>query len=101
NTETLFDFFHMIDTLTTTYVIMEYVAGEDLKSCLRALGCLEEEEARAIVREVVSAVHFLHQRHIAHGDIKLENILFDAAGNAKLCDFGMAIKITDGQMLEE
>ncbi|XP_052610684.1 putative sperm motility kinase W [Peromyscus californicus insignis] len=94
-------FFDMIDTLSTTYVIMEYVAGEDLESCLRALGCLKEEEARGIFRQVVSAVHFLHQRHIAHRDIKLENILVDAAGNAKLCDFGMAIEITEGQMLQE
>lgn len=94
-------FFHMIDTLTTTYVIMEYVAGEDLERCLRALGCLKEDEARRIFQQVVSAVHFLHQRHIAHRDIKLENILVDGAGNAKLCDFGMAIKITEGQMLEE
>ncbi|XP_052610465.1 putative sperm motility kinase W [Peromyscus californicus insignis] len=93
--------FDMIDTLSTTYVIMEYVAGEDLESCLRALGCLKEEEARGIFRQVVSAVHFLHQRHIAHRDIKLENILVDAAGNAKLCDFGMAIEITEGQMLQE
>ncbi|KAL1764071.1 sperm motility kinase W, partial [Sigmodon hispidus] len=94
-------FFHMIDTLTTTYVIMEYVPGEDLKSCLRALGCLQEEEARLIFCQVVSAIHYLHQRRIAHRDIKLENILFDAAGNAKLCDFGMAIQIREGEMLEE
>ncbi|XP_076417468.1 MAP/microtubule affinity-regulating kinase 4-like [Peromyscus maniculatus bairdii] len=94
-------FFDMIDTLTTAYLIMEYVAGEDLESCLGALGCFKEEEARVIFRQVVSAVHFLHQRHIAHRDIKLENILVDAAGNAKLCDFGMAIEITEGQKLEE
>ena len=89
----------MIDTLTTTYVIMENVAGEDLEKYLRALGCLKEEEARPVFQQVVSAVHFLHQRHIAHRNIKLESILVDAAGNAKLCDFGMAIKTTEGQML--
>ncbi|XP_051062787.1 putative sperm motility kinase W [Phodopus roborovskii] len=94
-------FFHMIDTLTTTYMIMEYVAGIDLESCVRAAGCLEEEEARPLFQQVVSAVYFLHQRHIVHRDIKLENILLDAAGNAKLCDFGMATKVTEGQMLEE
>lgn len=93
--------FHMIDTLTTTYVIMECVAGEDLESCLRAQGCLKEEEARAIFRQVVSAVHFLHQRRMAHRNIKLESILVDAAGNAKLCDLHMAIEIREGQMLEE
>nr|AAI09355.1 RIKEN cDNA 4932415M13 gene [Mus musculus]AAI16729.1 RIKEN cDNA 4932415M13 gene [Mus musculus] len=91
----------MIDTLTTTYVIMEYVPGEDLEKYLRALGCLKEEEARPVFQQVVSAVYFLQQRHIAHRNIKLENILVDAARNAKLSDFGMAIKTTEGQMLEE
>ncbi|KAL1764088.1 sperm motility kinase W, partial [Sigmodon hispidus] len=50
---------------------------------------------------VVSGVHYLHQRHIAHRDIKLENILIDRAGKVKLCDFGLAIQFTEGQMLEE
>lgn len=94
-------FFDMIDTLTTTYVIMEYVAGQDLEKNLRARGRLKEEDARHVFQQVVSAVRFLHQRKIAHRDIKLENIMVDEAGNAKLCDFGFAIKITEGQMLEE
>jgi MAP/microtubule affinity-regulating kinase len=53
-------FLHMIDTLTTTYVFMEHVAGEDLEKYLRALGCLKEEETRPVFQQVVSAVHFLH-----------------------------------------
>lgn len=34
-----------------------------------------------------------------HWDIELENILVYATGNSKLCDFGMATKLIDGQML--
>ncbi|KAL1764214.1 sperm motility kinase W, partial [Sigmodon hispidus] len=94
-------FFHVFDSLSTTYVVMEYVAGNDLQMFLRDLDYLEEEEARPIFKQVVSGVHYLHQRHIAHRDIKLENILIDRAGKVKLCDFGLAIQFTEGQMLEE
>ena len=94
-------FFHVIDTQSTTYIITEYVAGKDLQMFLSEVGCLKEQEARPIFQQVVSAVHFLHQRRIAHRDIKLENILIDGDGNVKLCDFGMAIQLAEGQKLEE
>ncbi|KAM7328683.1 hypothetical protein ACRRTK_012775 [Alexandromys fortis] len=94
-------FFHVIDTQSTTYIIMEYVAGKDLHMFLSEVLCLKEQEARPIFRQVVSGVHFLHQRRIAHRDIKLENILIDGGGNVKLCDFGLAIQLAEGQKLEE
>ncbi|XP_076413206.1 putative sperm motility kinase W [Peromyscus maniculatus bairdii] len=95
------NFFHVIDTSSTTYLIMEYVSGKDLENFLRERDFLKEDEARPIFQQVISGVHFLHQKRIAHCDIKLENILIDGAGNVKLCDFGMARQLAEGQMLEE
>ncbi|XP_006998065.3 putative sperm motility kinase W [Peromyscus maniculatus bairdii] len=94
------NFFHVIDTSTTTYLIMEYVSGKDLDLFLGD-SILKEDDTRPIFQQVVSGVHFLHQKRIAHRDIKLENILIDRAGNVKLCDFGMARQLAEGQMLEE
>ncbi|XP_059137387.1 putative sperm motility kinase W [Peromyscus eremicus] len=93
-------FFHVIDTSTITYLIMEYVPGKDLFVFLGERHFLEEDEVRPIFQQVVSGVHFLHHKRIAHRDIKLENILIDEAGNVKLCDFGMARQLAEGQMLE-
>ena len=91
--------FHVIDTPTVTYMVMEFVEGRDLQMFLSERDYLKEEEAKPIFQQAVSGLHFLHQRHIAHCDIKLENILMDRAGKVKLCDFGMATQLSEGQML--
>jgi serine/threonine protein kinase len=41
-----------------------------------------------VFRKIASAVHYLHEMGIAHGDLKLDNILMDEDGNPKLADFG-------------
>ncbi|XP_075835274.1 sperm motility kinase-like [Microtus pennsylvanicus] len=75
----IIQFFHAINTLRTTYLVMEYLEGKDLVMLINEVGCLTEEEARPIFNQLASAVHFLHQRLIAHRDIKLENILLGQA----------------------
>ncbi|CAO2607323.1 Sperm motility kinase Z [Lemmus lemmus] len=80
---------------------MEYHQGKDLVMLIREVGCLKEEEAKPIFSQLASAVHFLHERRIAHRDIKLENILLGEGGKVKLCDFGLATQLREGQMLEE
>uniref|UniRef100_A0A8C8UNF9 non-specific serine/threonine protein kinase n=1 Tax=Peromyscus maniculatus bairdii TaxID=230844 RepID=A0A8C8UNF9_PERMB len=92
------NFFHVIDTSSTTYLIMEYHASRgDLVSHIEKVGCLQEEQAQHIFTQIVCAVHYCHKNGIAHRDIKLDNILLDGKGSVKLCDFGLAIRVTSGQ----
>lgn len=75
----------------TLTVIEEYVQGETLAEAL-SKGNLTEEKRRAIFRDVLDAVSFLHQATppIIHRDIKPENIMLTADGSAKLIDFDAA-----------
>ncbi|CAO2636494.1 MAP/microtubule affinity-regulating kinase 3 [Lemmus lemmus] len=80
---------------------MEYLSGRNLVTLIEEVGCLEEEEAKPIFKQLASGVHYLHQRRIAHRDIKLENILLGEGGEVKLCDFGLATQLVEGQKLQE
>lgn len=44
-------------------------------------------QRKHIIREMVEVIEALHDKHIIHGDVKLENMLLDAEGRVKLCDF--------------
>lgn len=53
---------------------------------------LKREEMLRIMFAVLDCLENLHSRvpPVAHRDIKAENILCDASGRFKLCDFGSA-----------
>lgn len=44
-------------------------------------------QRKQILQEMVEVIEALHSKHIIHGDVKLENMLLDAEGHVKLCDF--------------
>ncbi|EGW02417.1 Sperm motility kinase [Cricetulus griseus] len=64
---------------------------------MESVGRLQEEQAQHIFTQLVCAVQHCHKNNIAHRDIKLDNILLDDKGNIKLCDFGLATRVTSGQ----
>lgn len=45
--------------------------------------------------EIVSALEYLHAKHIVYRDLKPENLLLDREGHLKITDFGFAKKLTD------
>uniref|UniRef100_A0A8D2I8D4 non-specific serine/threonine protein kinase n=1 Tax=Urocitellus parryii TaxID=9999 RepID=A0A8D2I8D4_UROPR len=63
-------------------------------------GRMKEKEARAKFRQIVSAVHYCHQKNIVHRDLKAENLLLDAEANIKIADFGFSNEFTLGSKLD-
>mmetsp|Transcript_6626 Transcript_6626/g.14731 ORF Transcript_6626/g.14731 Transcript_6626/m.14731 type:complete len:1307 (-) Transcript_6626:5-3925(-) len=47
-----------------------------------------------IARQIAAGCAYIHDNSLIHFDIKPENILLDASGNAKICDLGIAKSIT-------
>jgi 5'-AMP-activated protein kinase catalytic alpha subunit len=51
---------------------------------------LGEAAARALFLGVADGVSYLHSRNVCHRDIKVGNVVLDAAGSPRLVDFGCA-----------
>ena len=72
------------------HFVMEYLDGAPLT---RAAAALTFEQRAELMRKVVMAVEFLHQRGIVHRDLKPGNILVGPDLEPKLLDFGLALDL--------
>ena len=80
------------------YIIMEYIAGETLKTLIQREGPLSVDLSLRIAREIACALAHAHANHLVHCDIKPHNILVTSDGRVKVADFGIARAITSTTM---
>src|SRR5712691_3098739 len=72
------------------FIVMELVAGTDLRRYLRSRGILAVDHAVIIAHDVALGLGAAHRRNIVHRDVKPQNILVGRRGAIKLTDFGIA-----------
>jgi serine/threonine protein kinase len=73
----------------TSYIVMEYVSGGDLKDLIDGRGVLSGAELARLSGAAAGLVH-AHERGVIHRDIKPHNILITGLGDVKVTDFGVA-----------
>ena len=74
----------------TAYYVMEYHSAGSLGSLVDNRGALNEDDALYYIRQVASALKYVHSRKMMHLDIKPDNILVNSRGEAVLIDFGLS-----------
>ena len=72
----------------TAYFVMDYVDGKSLSDIIREEGPLPEERAVRYIRQVATALQYVHDNNRLHLDIKPGNIMIDGNDNPVLIDFG-------------
>ncbi|XP_032438270.1 protein kinase D4 isoform X1 [Xiphophorus hellerii] len=84
----------MFETSRHVFVVMEKLHGDMLEMILSSeKGRLPERITRFLVIQILEALRYLHLKHVAHCDLKPENVLLVSADpfpQVKLCDFGFA-----------
>ncbi|GJN15929.1 hypothetical protein PR202_gb02876 [Eleusine coracana subsp. coracana] len=81
------------------YLVMELCSGGRLLDEVARDGRLSERRAANVVRELMAVLKYCHEMGVVHRDIKPENVLLTKDGRLKLADFGLAVRISDGQKL--
>jgi nucleotide-binding universal stress UspA family protein len=71
------------------YIVMEFVAGQSVRSLLDKTP-LPPEEVAALGAKIAFALHDLHRQHVIHLDLKPSNVILRADGEAVLIDFGLS-----------
>uniref|UniRef100_A0A7S4MLV8 Protein kinase domain-containing protein n=1 Tax=Vannella robusta TaxID=1487602 RepID=A0A7S4MLV8_9EUKA len=83
--------YHSAQTEERLYMAMEYLEGGSLFDLIRnSRTAFSEDAARFYAAQIVLALEELHNKKFVYRDLKLENILLDAAGNLRLTDFGLS-----------
>ncbi len=86
----VFDFFQGRSTVTTLYIVQEFIEGASLKQRMESGPMLGQQEVYDCALGLLDVLDYLHGRAppVLHRDIKPSNVLIRPEGDAALVDFG-------------
>ncbi|CAD8169670.1 unnamed protein product [Paramecium octaurelia] len=85
--------FEEYEDLNHFYFVMEYCRGGELLQQILKHGAQTERMTQIIMRQLFSAVGYLHERGIIHRDLKPENLMLanaDGDFDIRIIDFGLS-----------
>ncbi|KHG10111.1 CDPK-related protein kinase [Gossypium arboreum] len=101
----LVKFYDACEDANNVYIVMELCEGGELLDRILARGGrYTEDDAKAIVVQILSVVSFCHLQGVVHRDLKPENFLFTSGGedaDMKLIDFGLSDFIRPDERLND
>ncbi|CDW83101.1 protein kinase domain protein [Stylonychia lemnae] len=96
-------FEHFFEDEENVYMVLELCQNQTLADLLRRRQFLSEFETRYYIKQIISALKYLHNAplRILHRDLKLGNIFLDSKMQVKLGDFGLATQLIQDNDLKQ
>mmetsp|Transcript_54394 Transcript_54394/g.126956 ORF Transcript_54394/g.126956 Transcript_54394/m.126956 type:complete len:510 (-) Transcript_54394:148-1677(-) len=98
--------FEAFEDKRNIYLVMELCTGGELFDRIIAVGTFTEVQAAILMRQILSAVFYMHQNRVTHRDLKPENFIFVdknpqlESTTLKVIDFGLATYFEPGKLLK-
>ncbi|XP_041024629.1 CDPK-related kinase 7 [Juglans microcarpa x Juglans regia] len=103
--ENLVQFYDAYEDEDNVYVVMELcTGGELLDRILSRGGKYSEEDAKAVMVQILSVVAYCHLQGVVHRDLKPENFLYvtkDENSSLKAIDFGLSDYVKPDERLND
>mmetsp|Transcript_64760 Transcript_64760/g.204480 ORF Transcript_64760/g.204480 Transcript_64760/m.204480 type:complete len:758 (-) Transcript_64760:795-3068(-) len=83
----------MFLSMDEVVLVLELMPGGDIQELLHDVKQLSEAQARAVLKQLVPALRFMHTQRLVHCDVKPDNVLMDDPADlttCKLADLGLA-----------
>uniref|UniRef100_A0A4W5MIW4 G protein-coupled receptor kinase n=1 Tax=Hucho hucho TaxID=62062 RepID=A0A4W5MIW4_9TELE len=89
------------ETKHSLCLVLTIMNGGDLRFHIYNMGTsgLEQDRVQFYAAEVCCGLHHLHQMNIVYRDLKPENILLDDNGHIRISDLGLAVTLSEGNLV--
>ncbi|XP_064646952.1 death-associated protein kinase 1-like isoform X2 [Lineus longissimus] len=103
NHENVCSLHEVFETKPEVILVLELVSGGELFEHVSEKELLTETEASAFIKQILLGVQHMHEKQIAHLDLKPENVMLlsPSSQNIKLIDFGLSRKLKAGDDYRE
>uniref|UniRef100_A0A8C8SNV8 Serine/threonine-protein kinase PLK n=1 Tax=Pelusios castaneus TaxID=367368 RepID=A0A8C8SNV8_9SAUR len=85
-------FSHHFEDSENIYIFLEHCSRKSLAHIWKARHTLLESEVRYYLKQIISALKYLHLKDILHRDLKLGNFFINDNMELKVGDFGLATR---------
>lgn len=79
----------------TAYYVMKLIDGQPLNKVMSQHGPMDVARVADVLKQVLSALKYVHAQHLYHLDLKPSNIMQNAEGHCWLIDFGASKQMSD------
>eukprot|EP00347_Sterkiella_histriomuscorum_P005395 403356777 len=86
--------FHSFEHQDAFFLVMEWMDGGDLSTLIKTVpGEIPESVIAYICKQILLAIHMMHENSQIHRDLKPLNVMLSTQGEIKIGDFGLAAQL--------